>query len=84
MTLIIVQCMKVDWRGRVRTGLTMPRWHAVPTDSRLYFYSFYSFTFNDFYLIGIDTTPVAVNTVACTPDDGCKHIQNMLSKTAKK
>jgi hypothetical protein len=56
-------------------------WHAVPTNSRLYFYSF---TFNDFYLISINTIPVAVNTVACTPDDGCKHARNMLSKIAEK
>jgi hypothetical protein len=49
-----------------------------------YFYSFYSFTLYDFYLIGINTIPVAVDTVACTPDDGCKRTRNMLSKTEVK
>jgi hypothetical protein len=45
---------------------------------------FLSFTFYDFHLIDINTIPVAVDTVSCTPDDGCKHTQNMLSKTAVK
>jgi hypothetical protein len=41
-------------------------------------------SFYDFQLIGLNTIPVAVNTVACTPDDGCKLTRNMSSKTAVK
>jgi hypothetical protein len=63
---------------------TLLRWHVVPTDSRLYFYSFYSFIYNEFHLIGINTIPVAVNTVSCTPDDGWKRTRKMLSNTAEK
>jgi hypothetical protein len=48
------------------------------------FYGFYIFTCYDFYLIGINRIPVAVNTVSCTPDDGCKHTRNMLSDIAVK
>jgi hypothetical protein len=42
------------------------------------------YAFYYLHLIRINTIPVAVNTVACTPDDGCKRTQNMLSKTAVK
>jgi hypothetical protein len=35
-------------------------------------------------LILQDTLPVAVNTIACTPDDGCKRTRNILSKIALK
>jgi hypothetical protein len=48
------------------------------------FYNFDSFAFYDYYVIGINTIPTVVNTVACTPDDGCKLTRNMLSKIAVK
>jgi hypothetical protein len=58
-----------------------PPWHVVAAGYQLFFNSF---TFYNFHLIGINTTPVAVNTVACSPDDGCKRTRNMLSKIAVK
>jgi hypothetical protein len=66
---------------------TVKKYNLKPTVTTCMWFKvifFKSFTFYDSHLIGINTTPVAVNTVSCTPVAGCKRNRNMLSKIAVK